>query len=212
MQGLDLRSTCTAMHIRQSKKTYPTISLSINNCSRSMTATPHSRFALAAACVLISLSNVTALAPGLPTTLPKQAMLKLLDGPTETDPNDIFVCPESLAPLKKVHRYFGFIEQQYLQSQEDSSTKYNILPGQFVDLTIKKDVSFAIGETLFQTKLLPAIYERGYRKNFENAGFPGIEKEFAEVNEFFTAGGAQTILDLSCGSGFMTRKFVASKK
>ena len=177
-----------------------------------MAVTKGGKAAIVAVCALISFATVTSLAPGVPTTLPKQAMLKLLDGSVDVDPNDIFVCPESLAPLKKVHRYYGFIEQQYLQSQEDSSTKYNILPGQFVDLTIKKEASFAIGETLFQTKLLPAIYERGYRKNFENAGFPGIEKEFAEVNEFFTAGNAQTILDLSCGSGFMTRKFVASKK
>ena len=163
-------------------------------------------------CALISISTLSALAPGVPTMAPKQSILKLLDGPVESNSADIFVCPESLAPLKKIHRYFGFVEQQYLQSQEDSSTKYSVYPGQYIDLTIKKDVSFAIGEKLFQTKLLPAIYERGYRKNFENAGFPGIEKEFEEVNAFFQAGNAQTILDLSCGSGFMTRKFVASKK
>ena len=176
-----------------------------------MTATS-SRSALCAASILISLAGLNALNLGVSTIQPKQQILKLLDGPLEKDSSDIYVCPESLAPLKKIHRYFGFVEQQYLQSVEDPSTQYSIVPGNYVDLTIKKEVSFAIGERLFQTKLLPAIYERGYRKNFENAGFPGIEKEFAEVNEFFQAGGAQTILDLSCGSGFMTRKFVASKK
>ena len=148
--------------------------------------------------------------PSIPTsTMPaKQQMLQLLDG----DSNDIFVCPESLAPLKQVNRFYGFVQQQYLQSKEDSTTKYSILPGQYIDLTIKKDESFAIGEKFFQGRLIPALYERGYRKNFENMGFPGIDKEFSEVNEFFIAGGAQTILDLSCGSGFMTRKFVSSKK
>lgn len=145
---------------------------------------------------------------GVPTVAPKQRMLQLLDG----DSDDIYVCPESLSPLKKVNRFYGFFDQQYLQSKEDSTTKYSIIAGKYIDLTIKKEESFAIGEKFFQGKLIPAVYERGYRKNFENAGFPGIEKEFAEVDEFFRAGNAQTILDLSCGSGFMTRKFVASKK
>ena len=39
-----------------------------------------SRAAIAAVCALISFATVTSLAPGIPTTLPKQAMLKLLDG------------------------------------------------------------------------------------------------------------------------------------
>lgn len=159
-------------------------------------------FIIAACIVVESLSMLT---PSMPA---KQQMMQLLDG----DSNDIFVCPESLAPLKQVNRFYGFVQQQYLQSKEDSTTKYSILPGQYIDLTIKKDESFAIGEKFFQGKLIPALYERGYRKNFENMGFPGIDKEFSEVNEFFMAGEAKTILDLSCGSGFMTRKFVSSKK
>jgi uncharacterized surface protein with fasciclin (FAS1) repeats len=143
-----------------------------------------------------------------PTVAAKQQMLGLLDG----IPESIYVCPESLAPLSLVYRYFGFSEKQYLQSQEDSTIKYDIFPGKYVDLTIKTGTpSFAIGETFFQNKLLPTIYERGYRQNFENMGFPGIDKEFGEVDEFFKAGNAQTILDLSCGSGFMTRRFVSSK-
>lgn len=164
--------------------------------------------AMFAACLLVSFAEIKALSLGVPTVIPKQQMLQFLDG----DSNDIFVCPESLSPLKKVNRFYGFVDQQYLQSKEDSTTKYNIFPGQYVDLTIKKDESFAIGEKFFQGKLIPALYERGYRKNFENMGFPGIDKEFAEVNDFFQAGGAQTILDLSCGSGFMTRRFVQSNK
>lgn len=61
---------------------------------------------------------------------------------------------------------------------------------------------------------------RGYRQNFETAGFPGIDKEFAEIDEFFTpttnatigSNENRTVLDLSCGSGFMTRRLAKSKK
>ena len=54
-------------------------------------------------------------------------------------------------------------------------------------------------------------YERGWRQNFEAAGFPGIDKEFAEVSDFF-AGAADggTVVDLSCGSGLMCRRLVKS--
>eukprot|EP00596_Hydrurales_sp_CCMP1899_P004344 CAMPEP_0119051336 /NCGR_PEP_ID=MMETSP1177-20130426/72987_1 /TAXON_ID=2985 /ORGANISM="Ochromonas sp, Strain CCMP1899" /LENGTH=236 /DNA_ID=CAMNT_0007030505 /DNA_START=452 /DNA_END=1162 /DNA_ORIENTATION=+ len=41
-------------------------------------------------------------------------------------------------------------------------------------------------------------------------GFPGVDKEFEEINEFFQAANVESVLDLSCGSGFMTRKFVGS--
>ena len=59
--------------------------------------------------------------------------------------------------------------------------------------------------------LLSSTYvnHRGYRKNFERSGFPGIEKEFAEVNTFFSSSNASVVMDLSCASGFMTRRLVS---
>lgn len=59
---------------------------------------------------------------------------------------------------------------------------------------------------------MSGIYERGYRQNFEQLGFPGIEAEFTEAHEFFLENNASTILDLSCGSGFMTRNFLRSNR
>lgn len=51
--------------------------------------------------------------------------------------------------------------------------------------------------------------ERGWRQNFERAGFPGIDKEAAELLDFLKNGTATgTIVDLSCGSGLMTRRLV----
>ena len=64
-----------------------------------------------------------------------------------------------------------------------------------------------IGQNFFQNPIIPFVYERGYRQNFENAGFPGIVKEFEEVDAFFSSDSSHldVAVDLSCGSGFMTR-------
>lgn len=63
---------------------------------------------------------------------------------------------------------------------------------------------------MFRSPLLPFLYERGWRQNFQRAGFPGIAKEFAEVQQFFTPANGGTVVDLSCGSGLMTRRLVSS--
>jgi hypothetical protein len=175
---------------------------------------------LAAIVVLISfiaITTVESLSTPIVITQPKRGILSLIDGPKIG--SDIYVCPESLSPLKKIHRYFGFVEKQYLQSSDSGATKYDVLPGEYVDLTIKSEVERSffsltnrerVGEQFFQSRLIPALYERGYRQNFIQMGFPGVDKEFEEINEFFQAANVEIVLDLSCGSGFMTRKFVGS--
>lgn len=60
----------------------------------------------------------------------------------------------------------------------------------------------------FRSPLTAFLYERGWRKNFERSGFPGIDAEFAEVREFFDLEEATAVLDLSCGTGLMTRRLV----
>lgn len=67
------------------------------------------------------------------------------------------------------------------------------------------------GQSLFRNPAISWVYERGWRQNFNANGFPGIDKEFEEVQAFFApvaAGGA--VLDMSCGSGLMTRRLAAS--
>lgn len=64
---------------------------------------------------------------------------------------------------------------------------------------------------LFRSPLTSFLYERGWREGFKNAGFPGIENEFEEVSAFFepvASGGV--VVDMSCGSGLMTRRLVKS--
>jgi len=59
--------------------------------------------------------------------------------------------------------------------------------------------------------------ERGWRQNFNNAGFPGIDKEYDELMRFLglspiatTVPEVDAIVDMSCGSGLMTRRLVQS--
>ena len=63
----------------------------------------------------------------------------------------------------------------------------------------------------FRTPAMAFLYERGWRQNFNAAGFPGIEKEFAEAAEFFApCADGGVVVDLSCGSGLMTRRLCRS--
>jgi 2-polyprenyl-3-methyl-5-hydroxy-6-metoxy-1,4-benzoquinol methylase len=145
----------------------------------------------------------------------KENILNTIDGAVD----DVLVCPESLGDLVKTTRYYGFVEETSYTNKR-FRTKYPSLPFRYIDLTIKSEVNRPlytlspkelIGQNLFQTRLLPSIYELGYRQNFATVGFPGAEKEFEEAQEFFQMSGAKRILDLSCGSGFMTRRFIKSR-
>ena len=64
---------------------------------------------------------------------------------------------------------------------------------------------------MFRTPWLAFVYERGWRQQFRAAGFPGIDAEFAEVNEFFAPAAGGVVVDMSCGSGLMTRRLARSK-
>lgn len=131
--------------------------------------------------------------------------------------NDIYCDPETLSSLSKVTKVYGFKVDKYYNSI-DFNTRYPILSN-YIDFTIPEEVEKPlwsvtirelIGQNFFQNIFISSIYERGYRQNFEQAGFPGIDKEFKEINSFFIEAKAKTVLDLSCGSGFMTRKLFQS--
>lgn len=133
---------------------------------------------------------------------------------SEVADEDIYICPQSLSPLIKRTRFYGLFKEKYWNVKDFPDLKYPITP-LFNDMTIASEQSKPflslnsrerVGQRLFQNPILPFIYERGYRQNFERAGFPGIDKEFAEINEFFAENSANIVVDLSCGSGFMTRR------
>lgn len=61
-------------------------------------------------------------------------------------------------------------------------------------------------------------YERGWRQNFQTAGFPGPDQEAALAMEYFEPAffsasmDNATLVDMSCATGLFTRRFAASKK
>jgi len=67
-------------------------------------------------------------------------------------------------------------------------------------------------QELFRTPMVSWMYERGWRNSFKQAGFPGIEREFELVQEFFEDKANKTVIDLSCGSGLMVRRLASSDR
>lgn len=143
----------------------------------------------------------------------KQALLQIFDG-VSVDGN-IYACPESLQPLSIYTRLYGLFTEKYF-SEGKFGARYAI-NSEYADLVApigsKDQSSTKIGQTFFQNPLVSFAYERGYRQNFAAAGFPGIDKEFEEALAYFVDNGnTGTLMDLSCGSGFMTRRFIKSAK
>ncbi|EKX37799.1 hypothetical protein GUITHDRAFT_116106 [Guillardia theta CCMP2712] len=66
-------------------------------------------------------------------------------------------------------------------------------------------------QELFRTPVVSWLYERGWRAGFASAGFPGIEKEYELVMDFFQEARNKTVVDLSCGSGLMVRRLAKSR-
>lgn len=69
---------------------------------------------------------------------------------------------------------------------------------------------------LFTSPAVSAAYERGWRQSFSAAGFPGIEKEYELVKEYFEpavraqGGAGSVVVDMSCATGLMTRNFATN--
>ena len=58
--------------------------------------------------------------------------------------------------------------------------------------------------------LVSFVYERGWRQGFASAGFPGADVEFDAAMAYLAPAQGGTLMDLSCGSGLFTRRFVKS--
>merc|ERR1712232_1346158 len=65
---------------------------------------------------------------------------------------------------------------------------------------------------MFTSPFVSFAYERGWRQQFAAAGFPGIEKEFDLVKDYFgpVTTSKSTVIDMSCATGLMTRKLAQS--
>lgn len=139
----------------------------------------------------------------------KEQLRSLLAGATD----NVLVCPISLEPLVKTTRFIGVADAQYTCSR--FGTVYR--PGPvYLDLVPQEAASTPIWERslqefvqtdFFRNPLIAFVYERGWRQGFANAGFPGIDKEFQLLKDFWGPDILKgTLLDMSCGSGLMARQ------
>jgi len=69
---------------------------------------------------------------------------------------------------------------------------------------------------LFTSPFVSFAYERGWRSSFTRAGFPGIDKEFELVRNYFKPATINNkksvVVDMSCATGLMTRRLFNSKQ
>lgn len=65
---------------------------------------------------------------------------------------------------------------------------------------------------LFRSPLVSFLYERGWRQNFIQSGFPGPDREFNMAQEYFKPVFGGLLLDVSCGSGLFSRKFASCRE
>ncbi|RZC50445.1 hypothetical protein C5167_018876 [Papaver somniferum] len=85
----------------------------------------------------------------------------------------------------------------------------------YLDLTItygskNYTESYPTRTELFRNPLVSFLYERGWRQNFSQSGFPGPDEEFKMAQEYFKPAEGGLLVDVSCGSGLFSRKFVKS--
>eukprot|EP00879_Flechtneria_rotunda_P016795 GHRR01017579.1.p1 GENE.GHRR01017579.1~~GHRR01017579.1.p1 ORF type:complete len:362 (+),score=106.91 GHRR01017579.1:669-1754(+) len=126
-----------------------------------------------------------------------------------------FVCPICLNSEFVVHSSPNPYQQcscQRCARTFDAKSKY-------LDLTLTSGVQQQVyqqkmwqGTELFRQPLISFVYERGWRQNFANVGFPGPEKEFDMAMSYLAPAQGGILIDASCGTGLFTRLFARSCK
>jgi len=88
-----------------------------------------------------------------------------------------------------------------------------------VDLTLEAGLGYRAyarsrpgGVELFRNPLVSLAYERGWRQSFQWAKFPGVDVESEMAIEMLQSAYGEVLVDMSCGSGLFSRKFLASRK
>jgi SAM-dependent methyltransferase len=131
----------------------------------------------------------------------------------------VLAAPGTLEPVRERSTSVLGLPQGFEVSKEAGGIFFPT--GVYTDFLVEKEMDWSnwsfspenlVMEGTFQSPLTSFLYERGWRSGFNANGFPGIEKEFEEVLEFFkpvAEGGV--VVDLSCGSGLMARRLTSSK-
>ena len=151
----------------------------------------------------------------------KTSLRQLFNSPGDAT----LACPTSKLPLKREVVVLGSQRRTRQVSPEGVAYPvtelYNdLLPTAASSSTLSVDELLAevqdawsnrVQTQLFRSPFTSFLYERGWRQQFANAGFPGIDVEFAEVSEFFAPVATDgVVVDMSCGSGLMTRRLLKS--
>jgi len=168
---------------------------------------------------LLCVAHARALSIDCASTAPKSRLRSLF---SETD--DVFACPVDKAKLRaEVSAIAGVRRERRLS---ESGIVYPVNDG-YADLVASSGRREGDGfpvealaselqeawrsrtqTQLFRSPFTVFLYERGWRQNFNNAGFPGIDKEYDEVSSFFRSAEGGVVVDMSCGTGLMTRRLV----
>ena len=148
---------------------------------------------------------------------PKQQLRNIFSGCADA----VLACPVDRTPLRSDVQVLG--SQRRLSKLSESGTKYPV-NGEYADLLAGSGVQSGLTleqlaselrdawasrtqTQLFSSPVIAFLYERGWRQNFRNAGFPGIDTEYEEVDAFF-GDDSSVVVDMSCGSGLMARRLL----
>ncbi|CAI8587336.1 unnamed protein product [Vicia faba] len=126
---------------------------------------------------------------------------------------DLFACPICYEPLIRkgpVGLNLSAIYRSGFKCKRCQKS-YSSKDG-YLDLTLTsglKDYTEVqpVRTELFRSPLVSFLYERGWRQNFRQSGFPGPDEEFKMAQEYFEPAKGGLIVDVSCGSGLFSRKF-----
>lgn len=161
----------------------------------------------------------------------KEKLLKNLGQDPSSQPDPVLADPVTLQPVRRQVRLAWPYGE--LTSMVSSGSRSYPVYNDFIDMVAAEErnqIPFfspraVVTQELFRSPLTSFLYERGWRQNFAVSGFPGIDQEFIDLENFMapilanynkntTTGppGPTTIVDLSCGSGLMTRRLVKSKR
>lgn len=115
----------------------------------------------------------------------KNVLLEAFDG-VNSSKDDIFIDPATLTPLIRKQRLLVGNKASAFFFNPTTRVKYPVVTSRmynFYDFTIKAEIDKPIWSSplqqtfnllFFQSPILSSVYERGYRQNFENFGFPGF--------------------------------------
>ncbi|GJQ13785.1 hypothetical protein GpartN1_g5576.t1 [Galdieria partita] len=66
-------------------------------------------------------------------------------------------------------------------------------------------------QELFKNPVTSFLYERGWRNNFQSMGYT-LKEEVKLVTDYFHPKNPDVLVDLSCGTGYVTRKLAKTRK